>query len=143
MYPVIARNCYIPGRDVLCILIGELTSKTTLLLFTLLSESKHQSANLPVIVNRIKWLQTIQGRSLVILQSKLRGWVININFIPILREWTTKCTFYAIVYWTMMIIVYLICMFLICHLSYIFSQILNQWSVVISVTIFWISQRIT
>ena len=44
--------------------------------------------------------------------------------------------FFAMVYWTVMIIVHLICMFLICPLSLFFSHISNQWSIVISVTLF-------
>ena len=43
-------------------------------------------------------------------------------------------TFSAIVYWNMMIIVHLMCMFLISPLSLLFSHISNQWSAIISVT---------
>ena len=40
MYTVSVRDCPIPGRGILCILIGDLTLKSALLLFTLLSASK-------------------------------------------------------------------------------------------------------
>ena len=71
--------------------------------------------NHPSIVNLNKCSQTLHGGLLVLLQRKSRGRVINIDFIIFLFNWTTKDTHYAIVYWTMIIILYLIWMFLICH----------------------------
>ena len=78
-------NCTSPGRGALCILIGDLTSKSALLLFTLLSASKphfkkrpvivnpikckkNKFEKRPVIVNTIKFKQRTHGGLLVILQ---------------------------------------------------------------------------
>ena len=76
----------------------------------------------------------IKGVLLVILQSRSIRWVINIDFISFLWNLMMKGTFYAIVYWTMMISIYLICLFLIWSQSSVFSQISDQWSVVLCIT---------
>ena len=72
--------------------------------------------------------------------ARARDWF---DFIPIIPKLNNDRYMFAIVYWTIMIIMHLICMFLICHSWYLFLQTSNQGSVVISVTIFWSSQRIT
>ena len=52
--------------------------------------------------------------------------MIDINFIIIFVRLNNKSKFSAIVYRTIMIIIYLIRMFIIFHLSLFFSQILDQ-----------------
>ena len=83
LYPVSVINFTCPGRVVIYILIGELTSKSALLLLTLLSVRKPHFKKRPVIVNPIKCKQKIHGVLLVILHSKRKGWVIDIDFIII------------------------------------------------------------
>ena len=53
LYPVSVRNCPRPGLGVLCILIGDFTSKITLLLFTLLSVSNFPSPGRVIICIQI------------------------------------------------------------------------------------------
>ena len=55
-YPVSVRNFSSPRRGILCIMIGDLTLKSALLLFTLVSENKPHLKNLPIIGNHIKCL---------------------------------------------------------------------------------------
>ena len=81
MYPFSVSDCPSPGRGLLYMFIGELTSKLALVLLTLLCASKHHFEDCSGIVNPIKCKQRIQGWLLVILHSKPRGWVINIDFI--------------------------------------------------------------
>ena len=81
MYPFSVSNFSSPGHGVLYILIGDLTLQFALVKLTLLCASKPHLEKYPGIVNPIKWEQTIQVGLLVILQSQLRGWVINIDFI--------------------------------------------------------------
>ena len=54
LYPLSVSDCPIPGCGALFILIGKLTSKSALLLFTLLIASKTNFKKRPVIGNRIK-----------------------------------------------------------------------------------------
>ena len=126
-------DCTSPGSGVLCILISDPTSKSALLLFTLLSESKPHPKNFPVIGNLItcSWI-IINGGLLVILQSISWGWVINIDFLTIIVKLNNEN--------------FILCY---CILNYddnytfdiyvssslLFSHISNQQSVVISVTI--------
>ena len=105
---------------------ADLTSKRSLLLVTILSASKRYTEDY--------WLLYIQYREgewsmLILLQF---SW-----------NWTMKGAFYAIVYWTIMIIVHLICMFLICQLSWFFSQITISDMLSFLSQFFWISQRVT
>ena len=81
MYPFSVRNFPRYGRGVICISIGDLTSKSVLFLFTLLGASKPHFEKIPVIVDPIKCKQTIHEGLLVILQSKSRGRVIDIDFV--------------------------------------------------------------
>ena len=55
LYPVSVIDCTSPGRALLCILIGDLTSKISLLLITLLSESKTNLKNCSVTGNHIEF----------------------------------------------------------------------------------------
>ena len=55
LYPVSVRNCPGPERGILCIFIGDLNSKSSLLLFTLLSARKPHFEKRPVIGNIIKY----------------------------------------------------------------------------------------
>ena len=70
-----------------------------------IKERKDYFKNRPVIVDHIT-CKKIHGRSLVIviIQSKLRGWVIDIDFIIIFIRWNKKITLFAIVHWLMMAI---------------------------------------
>ena len=65
-------------------------------------------------------------------------WVSDWYLLLLLFSWdlTTNNTYYDILYWTMIIILYLIWMFLMCHFSSFFSQFSNQSCLVISITIF-------
>ena len=56
LYPVSVRGCPSPVRGILCILIGDLTPKSALLLFTLLSASKPYFKKRPIIGNNIECL---------------------------------------------------------------------------------------
>ena len=62
-----------------------------------------------------------------ILQSKLWGWMIDIDFIIISMIWNKICTLCVINHWSTMIVLYLSCFFSECHVSLFFSQISNQW----------------
>ena len=84
MYPFGVSYFYRSEHGVFCISIDDLTSKSALVLLTLLSASKPHSKKSPGIFNPKKWKQTIQEGILVIIQSKARGWVINIDFIIII-----------------------------------------------------------
>ena len=81
-----------------CILVCYLTSKSALLLFTLLSASKPHIRKRPVIGNLIKCSQTIQKEVLVILKSILRGRVIDIDSTKIFVILNNKICISAIVY---------------------------------------------
>ena len=82
LYPAIVSDCLSPERGVFYISIVNLISKITLAFFTLLRASKQHSKKAAGIVDHII-LKTIHWGLLVIviLQSKLRGWVIDIVFI--------------------------------------------------------------
>ena len=54
LYPFSVRNCPRHGYGVLYILIDDLTSKSSMLLFTLLSTSKPHFEKWPVMGNHIK-----------------------------------------------------------------------------------------
>ena len=56
LYTVSVSDCPSPERGKLYIFIGDLISKISLLLFTILSASKYQFKKRPVIGNHIKWL---------------------------------------------------------------------------------------
>ena len=92
--------------------------KSALCLFTLLSASKPRFEKRPVVGNLIKCSWTIHGGLLFILQSILRGWVIDAVLIKLLWNQKMKVTLSANIYWTMMIILHLICMCLIFPLSF-------------------------
>ena len=93
---------------------ANLTSKSALLLVTVLSSRKQYMEYYWLFYT---WYRECEWLILTLLQFSL--------------NWITKGTFSAIVYRNMMIIVHFICMFLIFPLSLYFSQIWNQWSVVI------------
>ena len=112
-------DCPSPERAVLCISIGDLTSKIALLFLTLLTSHK--------LYTEYYWLFYIENQQ--------GEWLILI-LLYILLYWTTKATSSAVIYFIMMIILYLIWMFTICHLSSLFLQIFNQWSLVISAQFF-------
>ena len=71
----------------------------------------------------------IQGELLVIfnLQSKLWGWVIDIDFNLIFMRRNKKCTSCVIHHWTIMIILYLSCFTLKYNVSLFSPQTSNQW----------------
>ena len=83
---------------------SNLTLKSALLLVTVLSACK--------------WYTF--GYWIFYSQNSKSEWLVLI-LLQILLDWTMKGTFYAIVYWSMMIIVHSICMFLIFLLS-LFSR---------------------
>ena len=101
-----------------------------LLWYCLLFEVKanQTSKKLLIISHHIK-CKMIQGELLVIfiLQSKLWGWVIDIDFILILMRWNKKCTSCVIHHWNTMIILYLSCFTLKYNVSLFSQQTSNQW----------------
>ena len=100
------RVCLSPECGILGISIGDLTSKITLLLLTLVGDCKRYT--------EYYWLFYSANQ-----ESK---WLILI-LLQRLWYWTKKDTYHAILYWNMFIISYLTWMFLICHLSSFYQKI--------------------
>ena len=117
LYPVNVRNFPRFGCGILYIFLGDLTSKSALLLLALLSASKKYT-----------------GCYLLCSTKQEVEWSIMIYIVPLILN--KKATFSAISYWNMMIILYLIWMFLKCYLSPFSSQSSHQRYLVISVSIF-------
>ena len=83
-------GCSSPWRDVLSIFIGDLTSKSALLLFTLLIAIKPRFKNRPFVGNHIKCSYMINRVLLISLWSLFWGWVIDIYYITIFVELTNE-----------------------------------------------------
>ena len=100
MYPVSVSDCPRPERGVFCILIVDIIFKSALVLLSLLCARNYQYKKGPVIADIITtkqctedyWSLSFYSKNwesdwlifillLVILQWKLIGWVIDINFI--------------------------------------------------------------
>ena len=90
LYPVSVSDFTIHLHVLLCILIGDITSKSALLLFTLLSARKPQFKKHLIIRNCIDFSKMIHRGLFVIFQSILWGWVNDINYITIFVKLTKE-----------------------------------------------------
>ena len=143
LYPFSARNCPRPGHGLLCILIDDITSKSSLLLFTLLRVIKpHFEKCLLLVTVLISHKKYTDGYWLF-YSPCCEGELSILILLQILWYWTIKGKFSAMVCSIIMIIIYFICRFLIHILLSIFRKKWNHWYVVIFMIIFRRSQRIT
>ena len=90
LYSVSSSDFPCPGCGILYIFIAGITSKSALLMFTLLSARKLHFRNSLFIDNNIKCSYMIHRWLSVILQSILWGWLIQIDLITIFLKLTNE-----------------------------------------------------
>ena len=109
LYPVSVSNYPSPEHGVLCILIGNITSKSFLLVLTLLSSSKpyfEKSLLILIIFSASK--RYAEGYLLLYSQNQEGEWLI---FFARLNSKRYISDFF---YWTIFVILYLICFYISC-----------------------------
>ena len=119
-------NCPGPKRGFFYILIVDLISRSTLVLFSLLGAINYHynKGNMKMEFLKCKTIHIILLRIAVLL-SILIQWVIKIPLIYIIARYTWIGTVATVFHWTTTIILFLSCFILNCHRTLLLSQISN------------------
>ena len=123
------RHCPRPENGALCVFIVDIVLKRSLVLLTLLSSSKNHFKKGPCYI----WPYSVQDNTQRIIGYchstvkcyRVRYWYWSHYYF--LEMEVTKYTLCFFVHLTIMIILYLSCFILKCHVSLFFSPFPNQW----------------